>query len=451
MNIAPNIDVGIMTQEKIEFNLHGMFKLNSSRELFSGKCSANIKDEKVVVLKSGKEIVSETELIIEPVDLNSSEFELKDVTIGVNFHWEQNEDQKFQGALKLIVEKGKITAVNVLSLENYLISVISSEMSASSSLDLLKSHAIISRSWLIAQIEKQDTLNEKSGKYESTFEMEDEFIRWYDREDHLNFHVCADDHCQRYQGTTRSHNPNVVKAVSETAGVILSFNGVVCDARFSKCCGGVSELFENCWEPVNHPYLTAVIDNPKAPEAYEMNLTIEKNAVKWLRAEPEAFCNTDDEEILAQVLNEYDRTAKDFYRWKVKYSQDELSDLIRRKSGRDFGQIIDLIPVKRGTSGRLIKLKIIGSKKTLTFGKELEIRRWLNESHLYSSAFTVEKQDVVDGVPQKIILNGAGWGHGVGLCQIGGAVMGHKGYKYDEILRHYFKNVSLEKRYQYVR
>jgi len=441
---TPNIHVGIMSGDKIEFNFKGKYRLSGTNNDFQG--------EQCICLESGQiNLEGSSELMDEmsfsPVDFETSEFELKDVIIGVNFHWEQKETQSFQGALKFIVENGKLTAINILPIENYLISVISSEMSAKSSLDLLKAHAIISRSWLIAQIEKQDNLSETEQRYESTFESENEFIKWYDREDHVNFHVCADDHCQRYQGTTRSHNPNVVKAVNETAGIILSYNGVVCDARFSKCCGGIAELFENCWEPVNHPYLTAVVDNPEFPNGFETDLTVEENAVAWLQNAPEAFCNTDDEEVLKQVLNEYDWTAKDFYRWTIEYKNDELSDLILRRSGCDFGKIIDMVPVERGVSGRLIKLKIIGSKKTLTVGKELEIRRWLSESHLYSSAFLVEKQDVIDDVPGKFILHGAGWGHGVGLCQIGAAVMGHKGFKYDEILHHYFKNITLEKRY----
>ncbi len=440
----PNIHVGIMNADKIDFNFKGKYRLNGTEKVLQGGQCVCLENGKIK-LEGSSELMDEMSFF--PVDFETSEFELKDVTIGVNFHWEQKETQSFRGSLKFIIEDGKLTAINVLPIENYLISVISSEMSAKSSLDLLKAHAIISRSWLIAQIEKQDNLTETEVQYESTFESEDEYIKWYDREDHVNFHVCADDHCQRYQGTTRSHNPNVVKAVNETAGIILSYNGVVCDARFSKCCGGIAEVFENCWEPVNHPYLTAVIDNPEFTQGFEMDLTVEENAVPWLKNAPEAFCNTNDEEVLKQVLNEYDWTAKDFYRWTAEYKNDELSDLILRRSGRDFGKIIDMIPVERGVSGRLIKLKIIGSKKTLTVGKELEIRRWLSESHLYSSAFLVEKQDVVDGVPQKFILHGAGWGHGVGLCQIGAAVMGHKGYKYDEILHHYFKNITLEKRY----
>lgn len=440
----PELTVGIMSHDKIDFNLIGSFNLNGTEEIIFG--------EQSVVMDSGKlrlsgSTFSADELMLAPQDEHSAEFELKDVTIGVNFHWEQKENQKFRGKLKLIIENGKITAINILPLEEYLISVISSEMSANSSLDLLKAHAIISRSWLLAQIEKQDQLSGSAELYDSTFSNETEYIKWYDREDHVNFHVCADDHCQRYQGTTRSHNPNVVKAVNETSGVVLSYNGKICDARFSKCCGGVAELFENCWEPVNHPYLIAVVDNSGFPAGFEKDLTVEPNAVSWLKNSPEAFCNTTDEEVLKQVLNDYDWSAKDFYRWTVEYSQKELSDLLRRRSGFDFGEIIDLIPIERGTSGRLIKLKIVGAKKTITVGKELEIRRWLSESHLYSSAFLIEKEAVQKNIPQKFVLKGAGWGHGVGLCQIGAAVMGHKGYKFDEILKHYFKNIELEKRY----
>ncbi len=447
MSKQPNITVGIMSRKTIEFSLNGKFSCSSSEIFESGDFSAKYENGKITIFKAEREIISATEIVFKPGNFEACEFELKDVTIGVNFHWEQNENQKFPGALKLIVEDEKITAVNILPVENYLISVISSEMSATSSLDLLKAHAIISRSWLIAQIEKQENLTASPADYVSITETDDEYIRWYDREDHKNFHVCADDHCQRYQGTTRSHNPNVVRAVKETSGVILSHKGVVCDARFSKSCGGITELFGNCWEPVNHPYLTAVIDHPVVPAGFDMDLTKEENAVKWINANPEAFCNTDDKEVLTQVLNEYDWTAKDFYRWTVEYSQQQLADLLLRRSGRYFGEIIDLVPVERGTSGRLIRLKIIGTKKTLTVGKELEIRRWLSESHLYSSAFTVERVDVQDVIPRKFVLHGAGWGHGVGLCQIGAAVMGHKGYRYDEILLHYYKNAVLEKRY----
>lgn len=440
----PKITVGILSRQKINFSLRGNFRCNETADILSGAQSVEYINGKLLLLPAA---VEATELLLEPDDEQNAEFELNDVTIGVNFHWEQQENQRFRGKLKLIIENNSVTAINILPLEEYLISVISSEMSATSSLDLLKAHAIISRSWLLAQIEKQDQITEKSATYCSTYSDENEYIKWYDREDHVNFHVCADDHCQRYQGTTRAHNPNVVKAVNETTGVVLSYAGKICDARFSKCCGGISELFENCWEPVRHPYLTAVVDNPEFPAGFEKDLRTEKNAVAWLNGSPDAFCNTTDEVVLKQVLNDYDWSAKDFYRWTVQYSQAEMSELLHRRSGIDFGQIIDLLPVERGTSGRLVKLKVVGTKRTLVVGKELEIRRWLSESHLYSSAFVVEKQGDKNGIPQKFILKGAGWGHGVGLCQIGAAVMGHKGYKYNEILSHYFKNIELEKRY----
>lgn len=439
----PEIAVGIMSADSLEFNLNGNFKLQNSEKSFNGNHNATLQDGNIL-LDNGEKAI---EFYFFPEDYKTAELELKNVTIGVNFHWEQQENQKFKGALKIIIEDHKLTAINILSLEDYLISVISSEMSANSSLELLKAHAIISRSWLIAQIDKQEQLTEETGNYTSTFKTDDEYIKWYDREDHINFHVCADDHCQRYQGITRAHNPNVIEAVNETFGTILSYDGKVCDARFSKCCGGVAELFENCWEPTNHPYLTAVVDNAEFPAGFEKDLTIEKNAVKWLNNSPEAYCNTSDETVLKQVLNDYDWTAKDFYRWTVEYTNQQLSDLLHRRSGNDFGKILDMVPVERGTSARLIRLKIIGTKKTITVGKELEIRRWLSESHLYSSAFSIDKLDIKEGIPGKFVLRGAGWGHGVGLCQIGAAVMGHKGFKYDEILLHYFKNITLEKRY----
>ena len=440
----PEIAVGIMSHEKIDFHFNGRYRAKKQNGAFEGNFSACLKNKSIEISGCDE---SAKEWYFYPKEQGSVSFELKDVTIGVNFHWEQKENQKFGGVLKLIIENGKITAINILHLEEYLISVISSEMRADSSLELLKAHAIISRSWLMAQIEKQDKLSENATDYESFSFDNSEYIKWYDREDHKNFHVCADDHCQRYQGTTRTHNPNVVKAVTETSGVVLSYEGKICDARFSKCCGGVAELFENCWEPVNHPYLTAVVDYPEFPKGFEKDLTVEKNAAMWLQNHPEAFCNTTDDAIFKQVLNDYDWSAKDFYRWTVEYSQQELSDLLQRRSGFDFGEIFDLIPIERGTSGRLIKLKIVGSRKTLTVGKELEIRRWLSESHLYSSAFIIVKQNIEKGIPGKFVLMGAGWGHGVGLCQIGAAVMGQKGYKYDQILHHYFKNVKLEKRY----
>ncbi len=317
-------------------------------------------------------------------------------------------------------------------------------MSANASKELLKAHAVISRSWLLAQIEKNFNLNGSVTSYKSCYRDNKTLIRWYDREDHDLFDVCADDHCQRYQGITRASNPIVGEVIKETCGEILMDNDTICDARFSKCCGGVTEKFENCWEPVPHSYLTALRDDeaPSYPD-----LTDEREAEQWIRTSPEAFCNTADKEILSQVLNHYDQETTDFYRWKVEYTQEELSGLILRKTGMDFGPIIDLIPLERGSSGRITKLKILGVRRSFTIGKELEIRRTLSETHLYSSAFVVDKKDIRLDIPSRFILTGAGWGHGVGLCQIGAAVMGAKGYSYRKILTHYFPGASIEKRY----
>jgi stage II sporulation protein D len=374
-------------------------------------------------------------------------FILHAVTIGVNFHWCRKEDQLFRGSLKLIIEEGRITAVNIISIEEYLTSVISSEMSATSSEELLKAHAVTSRSWLLAQLDKskKSGKNARKRKYNTHFVTESEIVRWYDREDHNNYDVCADDHCQRYQGITRASTHAVEKAVKETSGEVLISHGSICDARYSKCCGGVSELFENVWEPVRHTYLQRVTDNPVFPKGFESDLQGEEAARKWISGSPEAFCNTSDNKALAQVLNDYDQETKDFFRWKVSYSQNELSELIKVRTGIDFGKVTDLIPLERGSSGRIIRLKIVGTKGKKIIGKELEIRKALSETHLYSSCFFVKKMP--KGEEIRFVLRGAGWGHGVGLCQIGAAVMGSKGYSYREILMHYFRDAVLEKRY----
>ncbi len=403
---------------------------------------------RIVIRQNDKSFDVKDSAIFDPTDSSNCRFVIYNVVIGIGFHWERKEDQEFRGALKLKVSGNGIQVVNIISVEDYLISVISSEMRGDSSPALLKAHTIISRSWLMAQIEKQDNLVEKDISYEMIQKSANEFIRWYDRQDHEEFHVCADDHCQRYQGITRAHNPEVVKAVRSTTGEVLVYDGKICDARFSKCCGGVVEKFEYCWEPVIHPYLLRVDDNPKSIQINTEDLKIESNAVRFIKSAPEAFCNTSDALLLGQVLNDYDQSSKDFYRWKVTFSQEELSSLIRENSGFDFGQIIDMVPVERGESGRLVKLKIIGSRRSMTIGKELEIRRWLSKSHLYSSAFILEKQQILFGIPGQFILHGAGWGHGVGLCQIGAAVMASRGYAHEEILSHYFIDTTIEKRYE---
>ena len=441
MNNIPVISVRIIQAKEIRFSLNGSFTCDNSIKNVYGDFTATIEGDGLKIKNGLFEYRTINTALFTPTAAASDFFELKDVVIGIDFHWEQKENQQFQGELKLLIEGDNILAINILDVETYLKSVISSEMRADSSPDLLKAHAVVSRSWLFAQIEKQKNI-EKS-KYSSSQISENEFIRWYDREDHKLFDVCADDHCQRYQGITRAHNPNVIDAINATAGQVLMSEGKVCDTRYSKSCGGISESFENVWEPVKHPYLQKVSDNPEQNYT-ELDLTIEKNAADWINSKPEAFCNTSDKEVLKQVLNDYDQISEHFYRWKVEFTQKEISELLKKKSGFDFGEIIDLIPVERGVSGRLIKLKIVGSNKTLVVGKELEIRRWLSPSHLYSSAFIIEKTNEENGIPQKFIISGAGWGHGVGLCQIGAAVMGHKGHSYKEILMHYFKNAELK-------
>ncbi|MDO4735467.1 MAG: DUF4922 domain-containing protein [Bacteroidia bacterium] len=432
----PVVSVGIMSEKEIAFELNNAYTFTcpDNSDSFEVKGPQTAVESNGKVLWDGKEY---TELVFTPKGIGT--FWLRGVTIGVNFHWERKEDQKFGSALKIIVEHGKLTAVNVIGVEDYLTSVISSEMSATASEELLKAHAVISRSWLLAQIEKNKEIVASNSDYSACTQTEDELIKWYDREDHINFDVCADDHCQRYQGLTRASTLKVREAIEATWGELLMDGQKICDARFSKCCGGGVEEFQYCWEPVKYSYLVKIRDG-KNPQDLP-DLTVEENAHKWIMESPEAFCNTTDKHILSQVLNNYDQETVNFYRWKQEYSVKELSELVYKRSGVDYGEIIDLIPVERGTSGRLVKLKIVGTKKTMTIGKELEIRRTLSTSHLYSSAFVVEKAE------DKFILHGAGWGHGVGLCQIGAAVMGEQGYKYKEILLHYFVGASIENRY----
>jgi len=445
MTAIPKVSVKIMQADKIHFCMKGDFRSGHSIKELDGNFTAIIHGNQIMIKNEKLEFLAEKQIILKPTHINSDYFELKDVIIGIDFHWEQKETQRFQGDLKLMIEDNKILAINILDVETYLKSVISSEMRADSSPELLKAHAVVSRSWLFAQMEKQKKL--EKNKYNTTKSNENEYIRWYDREDHLLFDVCADDHCQRYQGITRAQNPNVIAAINATAGQVLKSNGQICDTRYSKCCGGASESFENVWEPIKHPYLQKVVDKVASVKDKDLDLRIEQNSIDWIKNKPEAFCNTTNREVLMQVLNDYDQSSENFYRWKVEYNQQELAELIKKKSGIDFGEIIDLEPVERGFSGRLIKLKIKGTLKTLIVGKELEIRRWLSSSHLYSSAFIVSKEDVIDNIPQKFLLTGAGWGHGVGLCQIGAAVMGHLNYSYIEILKHYFINSDLEKLY----
>jgi SpoIID/LytB domain protein len=437
--MQPNIRIGILNRPAFEFELKGSFRIGSSEtELPSGLYKASLNGDTININNQPFNTLS---LNLDPV--GNATFVLKQVTIGIQFHWERNEDQEFNGSLEIKVDNNNLFAINHAPVEDYLKSVISSEMSATSSTELLKAHAIISRSWVLAQIDKNKKIQQHTSVYKSLYQTDTEIIKWYDREDHTLFDVCADDHCQRYQGIGRVTNPDVEKAIDSTKGQILTDGETICDARFSKCCGGATELFENCWEPVPHSYLTLVHDNDQS--LMPPDLTIEENARKWITSSPDAFCNTNNAEILSQVLNNYDQETTQFYRWKVVYNQQELSRLAQEKTGIDFGDILDLQPLERGVSGRIIRLRIVGTRKTLIIGKELEIRKALSQTHLYSSAFVIDKQSVNNTT--FFILTGAGWGHGVGLCQIGAAVMSHKGYLHTEILSHYFKGAQIVKRY----
>lgn len=437
----PDVTVGIVSAQKIHFSLNKPYLAKGEKVL----------GEQVVEFSEGGVLWNGnqySQLTFHPQSADAS-FSLSGVTIGVNFHWERKETQTFLGTLRFVVESDKIVAINELPVEKYLESVISSEMSATSSLELLKAHAVISRSWLLAQMKKRREVAESGNNFFSFTKKEDTLIRWYDREDHTLFDVCADDHCQRYQGITKETSPHVAEAIRQTKGQILMDGEEICDARFSKCCGGITEEFQYCWEDTPKTYLTAVRDIALGVEHTLPNLTNEEEAEKWIRFNPPAFCNTQDKKILSEVLNDYDQETVNFYRWKETLSQEKLQQLIADKLKMDLGAILDMKAVERGKSGRISKLQIIGTEKIFTIGKELEIRRTLSDSHLLSSAFVVDKYDKDEqGVPQRFELIGAGWGHGVGLCQIGAAVMGEQGYHYDAILLHYYQGAEIKKLYK---
>ncbi len=433
--IQPLVKVGITHGEQIEFSLN-------SNYLFENKEVSKVQKAKIqngLIEWNGGTYKS---IQLSPLQKESS-FSLIDVTIGIGFHWERKEKETFKGSLSLIPDGDSIWAINELPVEEYLISVLSSEMKSTASKDFLRAHAVISRSWLLAQCgvapvmknNFQDNLkSDKNNRY----------IKWYDHEQHTLFDVCADDHCQRYQGINRINNHNVIQAVKDTYGEILTYNDRLCDTRFSKCCGGVTEKFDTCWQEVHYPYLIPVRDaatnNSDIPD-----LTDHKEAESWIRSNPISFCNTHNQKILEQILNSYDQETKDFFRWQMSYSATEISNLINKKTGIDFGTILDIIPLKRGPSGRIMELQLVGERATAVIGKELEIRRALSESHLLSSAFIVEKE--TNNNVTTFHLIGAGWGHGVGLCQIGAAIMGAKGYCYKDILKHYYPGTTIKRFY----
>ena len=440
----PNVNVGIVSGQKIHFSLNKPYLAKG--EMVTGEQEVAFSEGGI--LWNGNQYSS---LTFHPQSADAS-FSLSDVTIGVNFHWERKETQTFLGTLHFVVESDKICAINELPVERYLESVISSEMSATSSLELLKAHAVISRSWLLAQMKKRREVAESGNNFFSFVKKDDRLIRWYDREDHTIFDVCADDHCQRYQGITKETSPHVAEAIRQTKGQILMDGDDICDARFSKCCGGVTEEFQYCWEDTPKNYLSSVRDIIQgvksvgsAAPAPLPSLQDEAAAEAWIRSNPPAFCNTTDKKILSQVLNDYDQETADFYRWKVTLTQEKLKQLLDEKLKMNFGDILDLQAEERGKSGRISKLRIVGTEKTFVIGKELEIRRALSDTHLYSSAFVVDRCDIDEkGVPQRFDIIGAGWGHGVGLCQIGAAVMGEKGFDYRQILLHYYRNAEIK-------
>lgn len=444
----PNVNVGIVSGQKIHFSLNKPYLAKG--EMVTGEQEVAFSEGGI--LWNGNQYSS---LTFHPQSTDAS-FSLSDVTIGVNFHWERKETQTFLGTLHFVVESDKICAINELPVERYLESVISSEMSATSSLELLKAHAVISRSWLLAQMKKRREVAESGNNFFSFVKKDDQLIRWYDREDHTIFDVCADDHCQRYQGITKETSPHVAEAIRQTKGQILMDGDDICDARFSKCCGGVTEEFQYCWEDTPKNYLSSVRDIIQgvksvgsAAPAPLPSLQDEAAADAWIRSNPPAFCNTTDKKILSQVLNDYDQETADFYRWKVTLTQEKLKQLLDEKLKMNFGDILDLQAEERGKSGRISKLRIVGTEKTFVIGKELEIRRALSDTHLYSSAFVVDRCDIDEkGIPQRFDIIGAGWGHGVGLCQIGAAVMGEEGFDYDAILLHYYQGAEIKKVYK---
>lgn len=439
----PRVAVGITSGPEVAFVLEGSFMVNGT--LQTGPQTVRAKDGRLLWQERSYDT-----LTFAPHSPQSS-FTLPEVTIGIGFHWERKEAQTFEGMLRLEADGDRVWVINELPVERYLASVISSEMRATSSPSLLRAHAIISRSWLLTQIAHHINADHPSAETCGGWETEEELVRWYDRDDHQRFDVCADDHCQRYQGITRMVSDHVEEAIRSTYGQVLWDGKGICDARFSKCCGGATEVFSACWQDEDKPYLAAFLDRPaQAGQAADAlpDLTDEETARKWILSAPPAFCNTQDKQVLRQVLNGYDQETADFYRWHIDYTQEELASLIARKTGLRFGKILDLVPLERGKSGRIVRLKIVGTERERVIGKELEIRRTLSESHLKSSAFVVETQQGEDGVPQAFHLSGAGWGHGVGLCQIGAAMMGEKGYDHEAILRHYYPGATLKTLYK---
>jgi SpoIID/LytB domain protein len=455
----PLIRVGLMTKAKqARIALSGGYITDAGEPLGAGGYIAHSDGGKVSLTgeASGVQAKAVEMLRLSPTDFDSCRVTVHDVTIGIDFHWQRKEAQQFQGALLIKAADGDLTIINELPLEAYLVSVISSEMSASCPPELLRAHAVVSRSWLLAQLAQADHttshVDDKTGASDhkdagSEAASPLEIIRWYGRESHTDFDVCADDHCQRYQGISKAFAPAAFDAVRDTRGKAMVWRDEICDTRYSKSCGGMTEIYAAAWEDRDVPYLAAVADGAGDIKAYRMPLSDEANADAWIRATPQAFCNTQAKELLARILPGFDQETSDFYRWRVSYAGDELRAMIESRLGIDVGRIKSLEALERGQSGRIIRLQITGERRTLVIGKELEIRRALSRSHLYSSAFVVDVETGDADYPQSFTLIGAGWGHGVGLCQIGAAVMADRGYGHSEILSHYFPGAQLQTLY----
>ncbi len=438
----PEIKVGVIEGvRELTGRFNGPFRLQGGR-IFTGPFSARMFEDRLIFTdQQGTQIDWQQELRFRPE--KGATFSLTDVTIGIRFHWERKQEQTFQGDLRLSAAGRTLTVVNRLHLEDYLASVVSSEMSAAAPLEMLKAHAVASRSWLMAMLQRRGKTVDPGADRREASEQTGEIVRWYGREDHTRFDVCADDHCQRYQGITKIIADQAAEAVRSTRGVFLVHAHAICDARYHKACGGRTDNFENTWEEIPVPYLSSVVDADISHEPVDT----EAAAQEWVRTRPDAYCNTADEPLLRRVLPDFDQETADFFRWRLTYGREELEAILRKKSGIDFGSLQDLVPVNRGPSGRIMRLRIEGSKTTITVGKELEIRRWLSWSHLYSSAFCVSVERDASGLPVRFMLDGAGWGHGVGMCQIGAAVMAEKGHRAEAILKHYFCGAELKKLY----
>jgi stage II sporulation protein D len=441
----PVVAVGVMTGvESVAFELKGAFVNSAGERLEEGSYSAGPWIGEVeIVSEDGRHYFSVSEYRLTPAEPSAS-FIVRDVKIGIDFHWEQIQDQEFQGALRIKLEADeRLTIINEVPIEAYLTGVISSEMRADSHPELLKAHSVVSRGWLLAQMKPWKKERHKPSFALQTIGGEKRLIRWYDQESHADFDVCADDHCQRYQGVTKATSATVYEAVRATFGQVLTFDEELCDARYSKSCGGMTESYDAAWEDARFPYLAVSYDGEEFPAGFDLPLTDEANAERWIRNSPPAFCNTTDASVLGKILPDFNQETTDFYRWRVTIAQDELRELLRAKLGVSFGAVHRLEAVERGASGRIVRLRIVGERETMVIGKELEIRRALSLSHLYSSAFVVESEGLAGCAPAAFTLIGAGWGHGVGLCQIGAALMAERGYDFRRILEHYYRGARL--------